>query len=85
MTTVIPFTDLPEYSDIVPSKRLVEVMLKQGLIEPLVVMPDGNVHENDRELFEAFKQAARSHGEGGTKTVIVCYWADMTDDERSDI
>lgn len=82
MTHYIEFESLPDYPKEYISKSVLRCIEKDGLIEPLIILPDGNIHPMHREHFMAFKQIARSLGDKGTKTIIATYWFELSSSEK---
>jgi len=85
MLVLVKFKELPIYKDIWVSKQMKAVISRQGLIEPLTIMPDGNIYEYDRERYMAFRNLAEGLGEGGTDTIIAVYLTDLSEEEKLDI
>jgi len=82
MIHYLPITDFPNY-DVHVSKKLLATVDRQGLIEPLVVMPDGSIYKYHQELFMAFKQSVSSRIIADRAThIIAVYWTDLTPNER---
>lgn len=82
MTTLVKFIDFPLYPEEYISKRLITHLKTDGLIEPLIVMPGGNIHTHDRARYMAFRQLAEAIGE--VDTIIVCYWNEMSQEEKAE-
>lgn len=89
MVHYLMLADLPRYDDVYVSKGLKSVVTEQGLIEPIVIMPDGEVFEHHRKIYMAFRQlvdeaAARmqSGDKSPTDTIICAYWAELSKDEQ---
>ena len=84
MTTLVKFATLPRYPDICPSKRLIAVLERDGLIEPLVIR-DGEIIPEHQERFETFCRIAESYGTEGTDSIIAVYWDQLDANEQQDV
>lgn len=76
----IPVKDIP-VSEVTVSPKVIAVIIKQGLIEPLVRMPDGTIHPHHQQHMEAFRSLTTHI----TSTVIIVDWEDLTPNERRGI
>lgn len=75
----IPVGDIPIPYEIPVSKAVLKVVEEQGLIEPLVRMPDGTIHWKHQEYMEAFRMLCSSD----RTNVIVVDYNDLDANERA--
>ncbi len=87
MSTLVLLTEFKRYPDMHVSKKLSVCLKRDGLIEPLVRMPNGNLHERELERGEAFQRLVDdliSTGIKATPYLLVCNWNDMTKNEQEE-
>ena len=71
----IPISNLKRYPEIYVTKYLKTHVQKYGLIEPLVIK-DGEIIENQRQLFEAFARFS------GCETIIAVHWHNLSKNDK---
>lgn len=83
MTTVIKLDAIPTY-DVLISKRMVESVAKQGLIEPIILLDrkTNEVHPDKRELYMAYRRAVKTLGDRGRDDIIVVWWDELTKEDK---
>ena len=78
MTTIVKSSTLPTYPDEYVSRTMIKIIKTQGLIEPILVLPDNSIHPYYRERYMAFRKIAK------VDDIIICYWEDLDKYEKQE-
>lgn len=93
MPSYIPITQFKRYPDLHISRGLKKAIQNDGLIEPLIRMPNGELHSHSIERAEAFmrevdrinKQLLTNYyGIHAATTLLIVEWDELDDDEKGE-
>ena len=76
-------TNFNSYPNIYVSKGIINAVKKDGLIVPLLLISDTEIHPNSIERFEAFRRIAISL-KNGAKTIIGVKISELSKEELED-
>ncbi len=89
----IPISECKRYPKLFISKQLAKTIAKDGLIEPVIRMPNGDFHNSSIECVECFirlvdeielrLQASTNHGIKAATTIIVVDYADLSANDKA--
>jgi len=78
-----PITSFNSYPNMYVSNSVMKTVKKDGLIVPLLLLSETEIHSNSIERFEAFRRLA-INSKNGAKTIIGVELSELSKEELAD-